>query len=399
MPDPKVPPKEGPAPFEELIARARFWIETFDQYRSENPSGTMIPSRDAIKATDAARDLICKINPALKPTDVRDFLTTSLTPGTAKLWNYPGTKIESISETFRQSVLEPSGFDIAAIVFEILGMVPREQAAISGLNTNQNEELKTGAIIYAAIRTTFGIVDQRGRPRLDASLEVAIKNIETAAEDEKTELRKQMNLELHAALEKKRAETFSAIGEEKEAVLRSFEKQAEERLNDKLTELTTDLILNKSVNLWKWKAIWHKVAFWIAAIVFSAMVVGPIFYGIENWDWIKQQAEELFPIAGQIPFGRLLIISVPLLGWAWILRLVSRYMNQNLTLGHDADQRKVMAHTFAQLVAEGAVEDDQDRAILLGALFRPTPGTSTEDDQPPNVIGMIKKEVLPDRKS
>lgn len=69
---------------------------------------------------------------------------------------------------------------------------------------------------------------------------------------------------------------------------------------------------------------------------------------------------------------------------AWPLRMLGRSLSSHLHLKSDAEQRVAMANVFLALLAEdNAVQKDEDRRLILDALFRPA------------VTGLIKEETAP----
>ena len=396
-----------------LVSRAKFWADSFEHC----PSMMEIEANKARKASDYERGvdfaarLINKLNPSLGFSVNPNELKNSLSP-----YGYKASKghrvfervfadeiIERYTANFQTNLHDVIAFDAIAILYETCDVLIGESISLGNLQTEMAGLYST---FYAAVRTIEKLDADAFKRHAKVVSEEAIGRIDQAAQDQKDALVKQISNELQEQLantlkeiQKKTSETFSAIADEKETILRNFENEAEIRLNNKIEALTSNLILTDAIEMWRKKSTGHKWAFWLATLAFVVLVFSPLALGFTHAENLIRTIEELFPASGEIPFGRLLVVTVPLLGYAWILRLVSRYLTQNLNLGHDADLRRVMARTFVQLVSEGAAKDDQDRATILSALFRPLPGTNADDDQPPNVIGMIKKEILPDQKS
>lgn len=282
--------------------------------------------------------------------------------------------------------------DVVAIIYETCDAVIDDSVSLGNFRT---EGLGSFSSLYASVRTIEKFDSTAFRAHISEILEKAMVELEYEANKKRMDAATSFS----KALEDEKQNCFSAIAEERDEILNTFKDEAEKQVVNIVEAMRTGLILKDATDLWQAKGTGHKRAFWGASVLFAAMIFIPLFAGWYYRGSIETEIEKLFPVSDSIPFGRLLVITIPLLGYAWLLRLVSRYLNLNLTLRHDADQRCVMAKTFVQLVNQGAANDDQDRALILGALFRPAPGTNTEDDHPPNVIGMIKKEILPDGKS
>jgi hypothetical protein len=86
------------------------------------------------------------------------------------------------------------------------------------------------------------------------------------------------------------------------------------------------------------------------------------------------------------------IAGIPVLGAAWLLRLISRFLNNNQVLADDARHRQVMTQTYLALVADpNSQVTEKDRLIMLNAIFRPLPGAQTDEVAPPTILDLLKK--------
>ncbi|WP_282046262.1 hypothetical protein [Roseibium album] len=392
-----------------MIESANFWFKQFAHIRTNS---TVESNRaNMISDTRAAQNLITVVFPQLNPAIVLRFLEEKTIPNINDNKSYFIQDIDRVASNFSDSGIEPSATDILAIIFETTGKLVAENTGIDGLEREQTDRLLAYRTLYPAARLSIAMTDHDAA--INTKTQHCLEVIEKAAQEQKNDLKnlthdsiKEKYLEALEELDKKANDISEKIGSERNNFDETVKNKSnslvdktvnsiEERVANKIKALTNDLILKDAIDMWWWKAFWHKIAFWLSAIVFVALVVAPLWIGWTNWSTVQTEIEELFPIGEILPFGRILVVTVPLLGYAWVLRLISKYLNQHLTLGNDASQRRVMARTFVQLVSEGAAKDDQDRATILQALFRPMPGATSDDDQPPNVIGMIKKEILP----
>lgn len=395
-----------------LASRVKFWADTFDFFYdlSEQKATTQKNFANYESGAAFAARLINMLDTKLGVKVRADELKRDLIKyGYREDKNSRVFDIAFANEIYARystylttNLMETFAFDVAAIIYETCGVLIGGDVALGGI---RSELIGEYGALYSAVRTIENLdaADFRAHTKLlkeevthdissasQKSLERFYEVIGDAIEKEKGSF-----LE---AVDKRRAEEIASIEKEKEELLSRFEQEAETKLNNKIEALKTDLILTDAIDMWEKKAKAHTIAYWSAASVFAVMIIAPIILAIGCAEYLKAGMDYVFPATENVAIGRLIIVTAPLLGYAWMLRLVSRYLNQNLTLRHDADQRRVMARTFVQLVAEGAASDDQDRATILTALFRPMPGTGTEDDQPPHVIGMIKKEIFPDGK-
>ncbi|MDR6954166.1 hypothetical protein J2X65_003534 [Ancylobacter sp. 3268] len=158
-----------------------------------------------------------------------------------------------------------------------------------------------------------------------------------------------------------------------------------ELLRSAQKELST---ISPVVALWKSKGDGHSK--WLAANIFFfvLVLVGSVLLLYEfGGDYVRG----LIDVAGQNnQLAVTALIAAPVLGAAWLLRIISRFMMQNLAMLDDARQRKAIADTFIGLVGEPGVKvSREERALALNALFRAPPGSGEPDVIPPNLIELI----------
>ena len=85
------------------------------------------------------------------------------------------------------------------------------------------------------------------------------------------------------------------------------------------------------------------------------------------------------------PLLALAPLLIPLLGGVWILRILARLFSENVKTLQDARERVTLVTTFLALMRDeknGKVVTDDDRKIILQALFRQSSVTAS-DDAPP----------------
>lgn len=82
---------------------------------------------------------------------------------------------------------------------------------------------------------------------------------------------------------------------------------------------------------------------------------------------------------------------IPILGVAWVLRLVSRQFLEHLALESDAEQRVAMLRTFIALQRSTDVKlDAKERILILEALFRPV-DAKQPDVAPPTISDFVSR--------
>jgi len=130
-----------------------------------------------------------------------------------------------------------------------------------------------------------------------------------------------------------------------------------------------------------------------ALALFVVMLLIPTIVIWFNWTNVSGYIDHVIEITrGSLSIAFLVIFTVPVLAYGWLLKHVSRVYTQNLAVAADAEHRRVMAITFLGLAKRKSVGvSEQDRALILNALFRPSP-TSPQDDGPPSgLLELIKK--------
>lgn len=87
--------------------------------------------------------------------------------------------------------------------------------------------------------------------------------------------------------------------------------------------------------------------------------------------------------------SRLVLVTLPVALYIWLIRIVVRFNMRSLLLMDDANQRNTMLETYLHLVEQDA-ELKQDRPLILEALFRRTPGHGPETIEPPNLTDILR---------
>ncbi|KQU69862.1 hypothetical protein ASC75_06860 [Aminobacter sp. DSM 101952] len=90
--------------------------------------------------------------------------------------------------------------------------------------------------------------------------------------------------------------------------------------------------------------------------------------------------------------SRLVLVTLPVALYIWLIRIVVRFNMRSLLLMDDAMQRNTMLETYLHLVEQDAAVK-ADRPLILEALFRRTPGHGPEAIEPPNLTDIIRLNV------
>lgn len=90
--------------------------------------------------------------------------------------------------------------------------------------------------------------------------------------------------------------------------------------------------------------------------------------------------------------GRLVVITIPLALYFWLIRLVVRFNSRSLILMDDAGLRATMIETYYKMIEKSAATPE-DRALVLSALMRPAPGHGSDPIDPPNFTEVMDKAM------
>jgi hypothetical protein len=149
----------------------------------------------------------------------------------------------------------------------------------------------------------------------------------------------------------------------------------------------------EAAKFWRHKTWISTGIAWAAFIAFGAMVSFAFWLGFTNLDAIKTYVASLASDNSTVSLTPVVVITVPVLAYAWVLRHLSRVFIQNLTIADDAAYRRLMTMTFLGLTNDPKSGVTQaERAIILNALFRPAPPNPTEDGPPTGLLDIITKK-------
>lgn len=90
--------------------------------------------------------------------------------------------------------------------------------------------------------------------------------------------------------------------------------------------------------------------------------------------------------------SRLIIITLPVALYFWLIRLIVRFNTRSLILMDDARFRTTMLETYYRMIEKSAATVE-DRALVLQALMRPPPGHGSDSVDPPSFTEVIDKAM------
>jgi hypothetical protein len=140
------------------------------------------------------------------------------------------------------------------------------------------------------------------------------------------------------------------------------------------------LALQASVSYWTTKASRHRnfsIAFGFL-FVLSLLTVGYLFFQ-EVYPLLKDASPDK-----PIPYWVLALILIGAVISIWIVRLVVRVLLSHIHLQRDASERSTMLLTYLALLREGAGLKEDDKKLILQALFRPSSSGIVKDDALPS---------------
>lgn len=151
------------------------------------------------------------------------------------------------------------------------------------------------------------------------------------------------------------------------------------------------LALFKPVRYWQKKATSHKVLSWCFGVASLAAA------GVAFWRLGVLVADTLRPPVGAAPDWRpehwrvAVTISAGVFS-VWLVRILVRLFMSNVHLLADARERCTMAQTYLALLRRNGGLTDDDRKLVLGALFRPSvTGVVKDDGIPLSALEMFSK--------
>jgi hypothetical protein len=150
--------------------------------------------------------------------------------------------------------------------------------------------------------------------------------------------------------------------------------------------------LQGATDIWKTKGMQHGRAFWLGLIVLALVILGGLGVLLYNW----REVLEAIPRKpdGDIAYGIVALLAVPVVGVAWLLRIIARLVTNSMTLNEDAQQRKAMLETYFRLVGDpNSKMEATDRILVLNAIFRPLPGHQMEEVSPPTIADLLQERL------
>ncbi len=157
-----------------------------------------------------------------------------------------------------------------------------------------------------------------------------------------------------------------------------------------ITSYSEELKLRSVSSYWAQKAKTHRIGFWFWTALFFGVATGGtttlVYYGTAFVLDVASTSEA-------IPLSNLVVITIPALIFFWIMRMLSRFVVNNLRRADDANERRMMINTYLALLAKAETQVTEDeRVLLLNAIFRPGPGDAKDDGETSLLTELLRSQ-------
>ncbi|WP_173420749.1 hypothetical protein [Ensifer adhaerens] len=234
----------------------------------------------------------------------------------------------------------------------------------------------------------------------------------TALQQQDAALRQKLEGDLtlwHAAVQKLESDATAVRQVTEETFKRVSANETRIALTDENVRLQADAIRQElgiytTKKLWRNRAFFSAIAFWLSALAIATLLVGPIWYAFSHLQSLIQTLREIgdaatagLDVASGSPaqltanaVARLAVITIPVAIYLWGVKLVVRYNSRSMMLMDDARQRQTMMDVYTFLIEQDKASPEE-RGLVLNALFRPAPGHGAENVEPPNFTEILGK--------
>ncbi len=155
----------------------------------------------------------------------------------------------------------------------------------------------------------------------------------------------------------------------------------------------TKLGLEAPASYWTSMKRWAVFQWIVWLIVFVCLIAAPFVLVWFNWVefdlWFKQLITDG---GGSFSVTALVVVTIPVVAYGWVLKHVSRLFVRAVDNSADAKFRSMFATTFLSLADQTDTLTQEDKAIVLNALFRPPANGSRDDGPPAGVVELLRKD-------
>lgn len=226
--------------------------------------------------------------------------------------------------------------------------------------------------INSAKTTLTTLIDEQKAQAIQVSAQI------NQLEIDKSKLEAQLS-----ALEK----TIGVRHAEIETHLMSYQRATEAKLN-----------LNVLGNLWARRARQAFHSTWLGALVVAALcgfgILSVMHWGQEIMNFVAPRDIATLLLGNSATaaighqIGRVLLVSVPVILYFWLIKMVVRFLIRSMLIYDDASQRQTIMESYTLLLRDG-MDDPRALPMLLWAIFRQVPGHGPDGIDPPDFTEVI----------
>ncbi len=154
----------------------------------------------------------------------------------------------------------------------------------------------------------------------------------------------------------------------------------------------TELGLRAPTTYWKDRARKQLITASIYGVVFATvMALFSVVFIVEGVPYLSGISEKANVFVALAP------LVIPAFAAVWILRILGRLLSESISLMRDASERTTLVMTFLALMKDDStgqsVIKDEDRILILHALFRPSSGAVVDDAPPVHWFDLLSSRV------
>jgi Family of unknown function (DUF6161) len=145
-----------------------------------------------------------------------------------------------------------------------------------------------------------------------------------------------------------------------------------------ISKAREDGLFAEARTLWQQEASHHTKSYGIAFLVMAAgvilLVLAIRYDGVRFWGALPKNQN-----TGEYTYLASFVVGIAFLAFAWIFRLIGRFVMESFALAADARLRQTILVTFLNLVGTAEAHmSEGERVLILTALFRPAPGQGAD---------------------
>lgn len=287
------------------------------------------------------------------------------------------TECKQFKELSRLKKIDPDGFILLA--------------AASRSNAREAFQSVSNSLIeIVSILTRVSLGENTGSGAVDETYESELAELKNRYETRIHNLTAQsetLQVEREAA----------ALAETEAASTRSTEwrakiEEVDAQWKKALRVYDEEMALQAPATYWRSRANWSMVQASIYALVFTgAVATALVYFFADAVPYLHDMAKPgVSIVTASLP------VLVPTFAIVWVLRIIGRLLSESLQLIRDGRERETMVKTFLALMNDEtrgkALVTDDDRLLILHALFRPSSISATDDSPPVHWFDILTRK-------